>query len=220
MDQTKPTGAGKKRLLDTAERLMAQRTVDAVSLREIVFAAGHRNLSAVHYHFGNRENLVQAVVERRLADIDSERTALLDQLEATGDAGDLRAVLEAFVSPTVAHLGEASGRYYWRLMLQLLYHPEYRDRVTAVLGLSPSIARSAALASATGEFGHLPADILTERVDQFIGLFTRALAEQSRLMDSDAPHRAPLAPEAFKNNLIDALHALLTARVSTVEESN
>src|SRR5205085_1882241 len=42
------------KLVDAAARLFAERGIDNVSINEIVRAAGQRNASAVHYHFGNR----------------------------------------------------------------------------------------------------------------------------------------------------------------------
>ena len=49
----------KTRILDTAERLFAQKGFDAVSLRNII-ASAKVNLAAVHYHFGSKQALVHA----------------------------------------------------------------------------------------------------------------------------------------------------------------
>ena len=54
------------RLLDAAERLFAEAGFRAVSLRAINEAAGARNTSASHYHFGSKEALVDAVFARRM----------------------------------------------------------------------------------------------------------------------------------------------------------
>src|SRR5262245_54342483 len=48
-------------LIEAAERLMAERGVYAVDLKEIMTVAGARNRSAVQYHFGGREGLVRAI---------------------------------------------------------------------------------------------------------------------------------------------------------------
>jgi AcrR family transcriptional regulator len=54
----------KKRLLNVAEALFAQKGYDAVSIREIT-AAAHCNLAAVNYHFGNKQNLYLEVFRAR-----------------------------------------------------------------------------------------------------------------------------------------------------------
>lgn len=53
------------RILDQAERLFAERGIDAVSLRAINAAAGV-SPGILHYHFGNREPLIESIISRRL----------------------------------------------------------------------------------------------------------------------------------------------------------
>ena len=88
----------KTRILEAAERLFAERGIDAASMRDIATQA-HVNLAAANYHFGGKENLVQAVVARRFAPITQRRMALLDQAEASGAA--VGPVLDAFLRPIV-----------------------------------------------------------------------------------------------------------------------
>ena len=90
----------KTRILDTAERLFAQKGFDAVSLRNII-ASARVNLAAVHYHFGSKQALVHAVIARRLRPINEERRAKL--AEARANAGKqpvkLERVLECLFRP-------------------------------------------------------------------------------------------------------------------------
>ena len=90
----------KTRILDTAERLFAQKGFDAVSLRNII-ASAKVNLAAVHYHFGSKLALIQAVIARRLRPINEERLAKL--AEARANAGKqpvkLERVLECLFRP-------------------------------------------------------------------------------------------------------------------------
>src|SRR4051812_43123301 len=69
------------RLLDAAEQLMAKAGVEAVSVRAVNALAG-RNAAAVHYHFGSKEALVRAAIERRISMLAVRRNALLSSLEA------------------------------------------------------------------------------------------------------------------------------------------
>ena len=64
-------------LLDAAERLIAEHGFE-VPLREIAVAAGQRNNSAVNYYFRTRQDLIDAVVARRLVPMEAERQAMLD----------------------------------------------------------------------------------------------------------------------------------------------
>ncbi|HLK24317.1 MAG TPA: TetR family transcriptional regulator, partial [Caulobacteraceae bacterium] len=54
-------------LLDLAERMFAEGGVENVALTQIVAASSQRNRSALHYHFGSREGVLSALLDRRLA---------------------------------------------------------------------------------------------------------------------------------------------------------
>ena len=91
----------KERILDTAERLFAERGYAAISLRQVI-AAAEVNLAAVHYHFGTKEDLLDAVVLRKVAPVNAARLAWLERIESKAGAGPLRVedVLESFLLPT------------------------------------------------------------------------------------------------------------------------
>ncbi|KAB2387930.1 TetR/AcrR family transcriptional regulator [Actinomadura montaniterrae] len=112
----------RERLLDAAERLYAERGIDAVSLREIVQAAGARNATAVQYHFGDRAGIVRAIFARHAPEIEARRHALLDAYEADGGTGG-RALAAALVRPMAARLGDASGRAFLQIWADVVNRP-------------------------------------------------------------------------------------------------
>jgi AcrR family transcriptional regulator len=116
-------------LLDVAERLFAEKGIDNVSIREIVRTSGQSNLSAAHYHFGTREALIGALIERRIRVINTLRHKRLDQLEATGQDKNIYAVVMAMMGV----LGEAVktmpwGPDYVRLTAQALFNSQLHIR--------------------------------------------------------------------------------------------
>ena len=100
----------KDQILDTAEKMFAEHGIAAVSLRSIISQAGV-NLAAIHYHFGSREGLVEAVFERRLGPINKARIDLLDEFEARagGAPPAVEDVLRALFSPPI-RLSQDPGR--------------------------------------------------------------------------------------------------------------
>ena len=56
---------GRRAILVAAERMFADYGLHGASLRQISEAAGQKNTSAIQYHFGNRDRLVEA----QLADV-------------------------------------------------------------------------------------------------------------------------------------------------------
>ncbi|MCR9245212.1 MAG: TetR/AcrR family transcriptional regulator [bacterium] len=81
-------------ILDAAEAMLAEHGYAGTSLRQLT-ARANVNLAAVNYHFGGKEGLAKAVLERRIGPINRERMARLDALERP----DVAAVVRAFVEP-------------------------------------------------------------------------------------------------------------------------
>jgi len=92
----------KVRILNAAERLFADHGFAATSLRAITAEAGV-NLGAVNYHFGSKDELIEAVFVRRIEPINAERLARLDKLEkGAGTRGPaLEEIVEAFIGPAL-----------------------------------------------------------------------------------------------------------------------
>ena len=63
-------------IMDAAERLCAERGLEAVSVRDIV-AEANVNLSAINYYFKSLNNLLVSIFKRRGAEIEAEREKLL-----------------------------------------------------------------------------------------------------------------------------------------------
>ena len=93
----------KKRILDAAEKLFAQKGFYATSLRMLTQEAGV-NLAAVNYHFGSKEELIKAVIERRILPLNKVRLERMqkikDNVNAEGCPPDTREILLAFFEPT------------------------------------------------------------------------------------------------------------------------
>lgn len=85
-------------LLDAAEAAFASEGFDNASLRAIMREAG-ANPAAVHYHFGSREALAEAVLDRVLEPLQRRRLELLDELVDEGVADDLVGLVTALVRP-------------------------------------------------------------------------------------------------------------------------
>ena len=99
----------KERILDAAEALFAESGFAATSLRALTGQAGV-NLAAVHYHFGSKEALLAAVLERRVAPVNRERLLRLDTLEKHDSEPGVEAILRAFLAPAIAMYGKSGIR--------------------------------------------------------------------------------------------------------------
>ncbi len=202
MTTTAERSATAVRLLDVAEHLMARSGIQGVTTREIVEAAGQRNVSAVHYHFGSRQNLLLEVLRRRGAPVDEARGALRASF---GVGPPLRSLVAALVVPYSALMESESGRSYLRIVGQL------RGRFAAWRTESDAVT--------TGHMARIfdeieaglaaPPAVTQERIIAMMILLTGACAERARRIDDGGLE--PLEHEAFVENLTAMCTAVLLA---------
>jgi AcrR family transcriptional regulator len=122
-DHTEDSSGGTvEELLQVAERMFAQQGVENVALTQIVAKAGQRNRSALHYHFGSRDGVLTAVMNRRLSPLNVRREALVDALPAQPS---LAQILYAYAAPLAqVAIEEPWGADYLSLLAQLTFHPQ------------------------------------------------------------------------------------------------
>ena len=189
-------------LLREAERLFARRGLYQVTVREIVVAAGQRNVSALNYHFGSREGVLDAILTRHGDPTDRMRG---EMLAAVGRDAPSRALMAALVVPYAAHLRTPEGRDYLRIVAQLTTRfSEWRDERP---GTGPCLREILSILEQRPT--HVPPAVRSERVVEVIVLMTTAMALRARSIESG--HRLDLDEDTFVANLTDVLVAILEA---------
>ena len=199
------TSSARAELLDTAERLFAERGIAGVSLREIGAAAGQRNNSAAQYHFGTRDGLVDAIFDARMSHIDEHRRAMLDDLETTGSLDDVRALCKAFVYPLASSLLSTGGEsWYARFLAQVVFDPDFELLARRRYPVTAGLRRIIDLLDVA--LGDTPSAVRSDRLRLASMLVVHALADRER---GPGP-----APTLLAAELVDAMVAIFSAPVS------
>lgn len=189
------------RLIRAGERRFARDGVTGAKIADIVRDAHQANDSAVRYHFGSRQGLLRAIVERHVAAMDARR-------ELPGADADLRAVVEAIVRPTAALLLSEEGCDFLRIMEQVAdwsgLGAGRRNPVLDGTRLTAQLDRLDALLVA--EVGRA---LARERAALLVTFLTGALAERAR--SRAAGRRQRLGHEKFVSHLVDVLSGALSA---------
>lgn len=123
----------RERLVRTGERLFAKQGIN-VPLIDVQRAAQQRNNSALHYYFGSRDGLLNAILERHRSVIEAERVALLEDVERDDDGGDVPGYITALLVPAANRLRSPAGRDYLLILPQVVH----RLTDTKVTGTMPA----------------------------------------------------------------------------------
>ena len=194
-----------ERIFTAAERLFAEHGIDAVSTRDIIDAAGV-NGGAIHYHFGSREQLIAALVERRAGYLGVQRDRYLDELEASGEI-TLRSVVDVLVRPTAELAGHPDGRHHAAFIVAVTNKRELMPIVRRIF--DPFTLRYlAVLATVTP---HLDDDTRRLRYGIARDIVNRVVGQtDGALQRWIAPSSAPLSSEV-DGALVDAVTDIVVA---------
>lgn len=181
-----------------------------VRVSEVVKTAGHKNNSAVSYHFGSWQGLLEEVWRQHTEPVAVDRAVLI-AAAVERDEYDLPAMVEAYVRPLVAEVGRHQPSYWARFNEQWLAtialdifaldddataRQPSAEVMTVVHNLFLDIA---------GTLGHLPEGNRTRRVALMARYVIAALAAWER----EGTHAQPLAD--LERELVSTTIALLQA---------
>lgn len=208
--------ATKQALLNTAERLYAERGLDAVSMREITREAGQRNSTALQYHFSSKEALVSAILNRRMNDGDARRLEFLHNLEILGKLEDVRSLAAAIVEPIAVGIKSrkrSSGERGWvRFLSEVQRRPEFDLVELSKTASDLGLRRVYTLLGK--QLQHVPDVVLRQRFLIAMSQVVHELAEIDRVQESRGRSRQRFDVERAIENLIDMTAGALSAPVS------
>ncbi|MEO5875706.1 MAG: TetR/AcrR family transcriptional regulator [Streptosporangiaceae bacterium] len=200
------------RILDAAELLMAARGVTGVSLNEINTAAGQRNTASLHYHFGGREGLVRAIMQRHGVWLRARHDALYAELTEHGREDDVRGLVEVIVVPVAEYIGLGpSPRAAVRIWTSALNRPDLAVEEVQYLVDSALTLASRRLIELMSR--QMPRDLAVERLFVASQAVLHVLADRAVLEDNPQTRRRLLPLPLVAANLVDMTVAALTAPV-------
>lgn len=211
-------GDTKTALLEAAERLFADRGIQAASLRAITLEAG-ANLASVNYHFGSKRGLVRAVFARRLGPLNQERLALLAACGGRRGEDAVRCIVEAFVAPPLRMIySDAGGPEFARLVARSFSEPDAEVRDLILEQFRPVIDRfGAALRAALPE---LPAAEIAWRFLFMVGAMAYTAGQGDLLERFGHGSGPPADPEQVIERLVAFLAAGMQAPMDRAGRSD
>jgi AcrR family transcriptional regulator len=206
--QSRVAASTKVQILLAAERLFGEHGLDGVSLRQISVAAGTAHNSAVQYHFGTKDQLINAIFEYRLPQIDARRELRI----AERRPNDLRGWVECAVLP-ILEQAEMDGSHYQRFVAMLAQH---RYDVLACLPPESRAANDRLFDELVKLLPRVPNPIRQLRLSRMFATAVNVGAERENAREVGAP----LLPFAvYANDLVDTLVSFVSAPVSRATAS-
>jgi AcrR family transcriptional regulator len=186
----------KDEIVRVAERLFAEQGFRGVSLRQIAVEAGTVNHSAVHYHFGSKDQLVRAIFEYRVPDLNDRRRILVAERQPTS----VRSWVECYMLP-ILEQGEQAGSHYLRFVGTLQHSA---DRWLFEL-IAPEHRRptNRFRAELTRLMSSVPEPLRSHRIAQAIMCAVQASADRERA------HAAGIEVLPFALHVADLLDGLV-----------
>ncbi|GAB2888187.1 TetR family transcriptional regulator [Nocardioides pacificus] len=200
----------RRRMVEVAERLFAEHGTAAVSLRMVGQEAGQRNNSAAQYHFGDRQGLIDAIVQLRTPPIDARRAEMTAQL---GSDPDVRSLLRVLVQPLAESAAAPGPRtHYLGFLANVMddYPPSDQWEVSQV-----QPASFQRIVIQLGEaLPHLPPKAFERRMRWVARVSLRLLADHEPTL-AQARDRPEETAEIL-HDLVEMLAALLEGPVGAV----
>ncbi len=204
--------ATRARLIAAAEQLFAERGIDSVSMNEVQRAAGQKNKSALQYHFGTKEQLIEAILEKHVPGIELRRHEILDALEAEGRI-EVRELMKALVVPLFEKLDDPDGgRAYVSIYAQLVGSPAGSDRWRNAMTTNRGAGRLMRLLDRV--VPPLPEPVRMARYLMVTELLFHGISDFGRLSTTAPPLFSPSSRALFVSTLVDVLAAVTSASAS------
>jgi AcrR family transcriptional regulator len=194
----------KEQIVRAAERLFAEHGIDGVSMRHIGAASGNRNNSAVQYHFGSKDQLIDAIFEYRLPPLHKRRMLLIAEL----GPNDLRLWVECQLR-AVLEQSELDGSFYMSFVAMLYQHG--RRDVFERLPAEFRVATAAFHDRLRSFLISIGEPLRTHRIAQAMALIVQAAAHRERAR-AGAHLVLPFAVEL--GDLLDGVVGFLEAPTS------
>lgn len=189
-----------------AQSLFAARGVDAVSVRDILTAAGQRNGASLHYYFGSKDDLVAQLVIDGARLIDERRNARLDALEAAGGPRSLREVMEVLIMPST-ELGRDGGEGDYLRFIST-FSLQNRNAFDAIVGDGWNGGYQRCL-DHIRRLAPVSPEVLERRL-VFLSLGLRAVMTAREAALANHPDHAFWGPEVTLDDLVETLVGMVT----------
>ncbi len=202
----------RQRIKIAARRLFALHGLDAVSIRDIVQAAGQKNAGSVNYYFRSKEALIAELIRDGADLLERDRNHRVDTLEAAGGprcARDILEILIHFPQPDASSGGDETAL---RLLNMVMIN--HRDLLFEALQGGADRGTRRCLAHLRGFLPELPPAIVQQRLMLLMLNLFAVSSSREAAREQPTVWRSLWGQPASDQNLVDTMLGALTCPAS------
>jgi len=199
----------RERIKAEAQRLIAEFGVDGVSTRDMVKAAGQKNVASLHYYFGSKERLLEELVIDATILMEGRRAVALDALVRSGAAIGVRDLVRVLAIGAAVQGGrDERTRTVARFLIALF--PKYRG-IFEVATDQRNATYQKCLAMIRERAPGVPPDVLNTRLLFMALSMLQLFAAREAAMEASSTARAYWGNPTMVEMIIDAMSGMLLA---------
>ena len=200
------------RLKAEGQRLIADLGVDGVSTRDIVKAAGMKNVASLHYYFGTKEGLIEELVVDATNLMEGRRAVALKTLKDEGSEITVRDLVRVIAIGAAVQGGDDERtRTVARFVLALF--PKYRRLFEHAIGDKLNATYQECFRMIRERASGVPLEILNTRL-LFMSLsMSELFAAREAAMEGSPKARAYWGTPTMVETIVDAMCGMILAPV-------
>jgi AcrR family transcriptional regulator len=203
----------RERIKSAAQRLIAEHGIDGVSVRDIVAAAGQKNMASLHYYFRNKDLLIKELLVDCIKLMERRRASGLRALAQSGRIIGVRELIAVWVRSSA--LEETDERSVTLMRFLTAMYPSHRRLIGAALGEKSATSYRKCLDMIRRRMGAFELQIVNQRLLFAATSILHLLAARESARAVGGRARTYWGGEAMLEHIVDAMYGLLHAPVSS-----
>jgi AcrR family transcriptional regulator len=204
--------ATRDRVKAIAQRLFAEGGLRSVTTRQIIEAAGQRNMTLINYYFGSKAALIEELISDTVESLVRDRNAKLDALIARGGPKNIREILEILSTPVQTAADQSredptSSTTRFIVMLWL----NHRSEILKAMNYGFDSGTRRCLRYLRRMSPRMPREVLRERIGLGLFLIISVLVAEESLTVDERSLPNPFGRPSIESAL-DAVELILSQR--------
>jgi AcrR family transcriptional regulator len=209
----------REKIKDVAQQLIAEHGVDGISIRDIIIAAGQRNMASLYYYFRSKEELIKELVYDANQVMEGTRTDYLAKIEEIGEPLTVRQIVHVILSGGAKLDPSQGGRNATIMRFFGAVTQTHRSLFEEAIGgqISPTSLKCMELLRQ--KLAHIPPAIVNQRLMFLWFSATSVLIAREEGLAAGGQQRAYWSQPGTYLNILDFMCGALQAPVTQAELS-